>query len=217
MTAIPSPLSQAQLYVCTDAQGLSLKAFEDWASMVFDAGVDIIQLRDKRMEAAQELDYFAALRAAAARHGKLFSANDRADMALLAHAPILHLGQGDIPLPAARQLLGKDVLLGQSTHSVEQAQQAMQSVADYYCIGPVWPTPTKPGRPATGLDVVRQVAQAAQATSKPWFAIGGVDLETIESVVQAGATRVVVVRAITHAADPAEAARALKAKLPALG
>lgn len=211
-------LSAAQLYVCTDSQGLTLKAFEDWASSVYEAGVDIIQLRDKGMEAARELEYFEALRAAATRHGKLFAANDRADLALLAHSSVLHLGQGDIPLPAARQLMGQQVVLGQSTNNVEQAERAMHSLADYYCIGPVWPTPTKPGRAATGLDVVSQVAQraAAIAPHKPWFAIGGIDLSNVAEVVAAGATRVVVVRAVTQASDPAEAARQLKAKLPKL-
>lgn len=218
MATTAALLSQAQLYVCTDSQGLTLTAFEDWASSVYEAGVDIIQLRDKGMEAARELEYFAALRAAATRHGKLFAANDRADLAQLSQASVLHLGQGDIPLPAARQLVEPDVLLGQSTNNLEQAERAMRSIADYFCIGPVWPTPTKPGRAATGLDVVRQVAERAAsiAPNKPWFAIGGIDTRNVAQVVGAGATRVVVVRAVTHAADPAEAARQLKAQLPRL-
>lgn len=218
MTTTATLLSQAQLYVCTDAMGLSLTAFEAWASNVYEAGVDIIQLRDKGMEAAQELEYFATLRAAATRHGKLFAANDRADLAQLAGATVLHLGQGDIPLPAARGLIAPEVLLGQSTNNLEQAERAMLSIANYYCIGPVWPTPTKPGRRATGLEVVAQVAQRAAsiAPEKPWFAIGGIDASNVSQVVDAGASRVVVVRAVTHAADPAEAARLLKSKLPAL-
>ncbi|RMX05883.1 thiamine phosphate synthase [Corticibacter populi] len=223
MPFAPSPqaaacLQRARLYLCTDSRGASLRDFEAFADAVYAAGVDIIQLRDKGMEAAKELDYFAVLRESARRHGALFSANDRADIARLAGADILHLGQGDLPLPAARGLLAEGALLGQSTHDIGQARRAMQSEADYYCIGPVWPTPTKPGRPAAGLQAVREVADAARelAPAKPWFAIGDINLNNIGEVIEAGARRIVVVRAITQAPDPAEATARLKAALPPL-
>lgn len=214
----PAPahlLASARLYLCMDGCGLDVKGFHALVSRLFEAGVDIIQLRDKRMEAAQELAYFAALREAAAQHGALFAANDRADIAHLAQAHVLHLGQGDLPLAQARTLLPAGVLLGQSTHSVSQAEQAMRSIADYYCIGPVWPTATKPGRAAVGVAVVREVAETAArvAPQKPWFAIGDIRLDNLADLRDAGVRRVVVVRAITEAADPAEAAAALKRQL----
>ncbi|KKW69041.1 hypothetical protein AAV94_01110 [Lampropedia cohaerens] len=211
----PDLLAHARLYLCTDSLGLTEHAFGDFCAQLFEAGVDIIQLRDKRMEAAQELQYFAALREAARRTGSLFAANDRADIAQLAETDILHLGQGDLPLASARGLVGPQVLLGQSTHSGAQARAAMASEADYFCIGPVWPTPTKPGRAAVGLDAVADVAHACQASgcTKPWFAIGDVTLEKLPQLLAAGARRVVVVRAITQAMDPPAAAAALKAAL----
>jgi thiamine-phosphate pyrophosphorylase len=108
--------------------------------------------------------------------------------------------------------VGDDVLIGRSTHDADQAADAaLEAGADYFCTGPCWPTPTKPGRPAPGLDLVRSTAAAAPA--RPWFAIGGIDHARLDEVLAAGATRVVVVRAITEADDPEEAARTLRARL----
>lgn len=205
-------LRSARLYLCTDARQ-DRRDFERFVNAAYEGGVDIIQLRDKRLEASAELEAFGVLEAAARRHGALFAANDRADVATLAEVDVLHLGQRDLPLDDARRVLPEGVLLGQSTHSLEQARTAQQSTADYYCIGPVWPTPTKPGRAAAGLDAVRAVAEHHDGNT-PWFAIGNVNLETISRVVDAGATRVVVVRAITEAADPRAAAQQLRAALP---
>ncbi len=218
MNSLASPsrpeLSSAQLYLCTDVR-LKQDDFADFVDAAYSGGVDIIQLRDKQMEAAQELEYLAVLAEAARRHGRLFSANDRADVALLSGADILHLGQKDLPISAARRLLGDQVRLGISTNSLAQARLARTSRVDYFCIGPVWPTPTKPGRAAVGLEVVRAVA-AEDDGGLPWFAIGNIGLDTIADVVAAGARRVVVVRAITEATDPAAAAAALKGALPPL-
>ncbi|GAB3263176.1 thiamine phosphate synthase [Arthrobacter pigmenti] len=211
-------LAAARLYVCTDARRRQ-GDFADFVDAAFSGGVDILQLRDKTIDAAEELDYFAILGAAARRHGKLFSANDRADIASLAGAPVFHGGQTDLPVSATRTLLGPDPLVGISTHTPDQVDDALDTVGlDYFCTGPVWETPTKPGRTAAGLELVEYAAQrtSAAASNLPWFAIGGIGLGTIEQVVAAGAQRVVVVRAVTEADDPAAAARALRSALPAI-
>jgi len=206
-------LQDARLYLCTDARADrgDLAAFADAA---LRGGVDVIQLREKGLEARQELAALEVLRDAARRHGALLAVNDRADVALAAGADVLHLGQDDLPVDWARRVVGDDVLVGRSTHDAEQATAAATEVgADYFCTGPCWPTPTKPGRPAPGLDLVRTTAAAAPA--RPWFAIGGIDHARLEDVLAAGATRVVVVRAITEADDPETAARTLKDRLSA--
>ncbi|KNC20362.1 thiamine-phosphate pyrophosphorylase [Arthrobacter sp. RIT-PI-e] len=211
-------LDAAQLYLCTDARK-GKGDFADFVDAAYAGGVDIIQIRDKTVEAAEELACFEVLRAVAERHGKLYCANDRADIARLSGAPVLHVGQQDLPVPAARHLLGPDPLLGLSTHSPEQVLAAAAADGlDYFCTGPVWATPTKPGRAAVGLELVRFAAELGTTTPslRPWFAIGGIDSGTIGDVVAAGARRVVVVRAITEAGDPASAARELRAALPAL-
>ncbi|MCH6469557.1 thiamine phosphate synthase [Sinomonas terrae] len=224
-------LTDAQLYVCTDAR----KDRGDFASFIdaaFSGGVDIIQLRDKQIEAAEELELLEILRAAAERHGKLWAVNDRADIALLSGAPVFHVGQRDLPLAAARRVVGDGVAVGLSTHAPEQVDAALAATgrggtADdgalaYFCTGPLWATPTKPGRKPVGLALVEYVAQrtaealAAGRPTLPWFAIGGIDHGNVREVVDAGASRVVVVRAITDAHDPADAAARLKAQLPAL-
>jgi thiamine-phosphate pyrophosphorylase len=202
-------LADARVYLCTDArkrQG-DLAAFAD---AVLAAGVDIIQRRDKGIEAREELEHLAVLAEACRRHGRLLAVNDRADVAHAAGADVLHLGQGDLPVPAARAILGSsdEVIIGRSCHAEsEVAAAASEPGADYFCTGPVWPTPTKPGRHAPGLDLVRYAA--ALGTSRPWFAIGGIDLANLDQVLDAGARRIVVVRAITEASDPGAAAAEL--------
>jgi thiamine-phosphate pyrophosphorylase len=218
-------LSRAALYLCTDARrergGLSELA--EFAEAAISGGVDVIQLRDKGsagerelgpLEAVQELEALRVLGEVCRRFGALLAVNDRADLAFAAGADILHLGQDDLPVTVARQIVGADLLIGRSTHDTEQAAAAAaESGVDYFCTGPCWPTPTKPGRPAPGLQLVRSAAELNQR--RPWFAIGGIDAERIDEVVAAGATRVVVVRAITEADDPRGAARDLKRRLPA--
>lgn len=206
-------LRRARLYLCTDAR-LGTGDFADFVEAAYRGGVDVIQLRDKHLDAGDELEYFEILASAARRWGRLFAANDRADVATLAGVDILHVGQRDLSIPDARRLLPRGTLVGLSTHSRVQAEHARLADTDYYCIGPVWRTPTKPGRAAVTLDAVRQVR--SQQDAKPWFAIGGVSLDTVDQVVAAGARRIVVVRAITQAEDPEEAARALLDRLPPL-
>jgi thiamine-phosphate pyrophosphorylase len=210
-TDLRARLADARLYLCTDsrrAQG-DLPRFLD---AVLGAGVDIVQLREKGLEAGEELALLEVFAAACRRHGGLLAVNDRADVALAAGADVLHLGQDDLPVPAARRILGPGPLIGRSSHSPEQADAAAaEPGVDYFCAGPVWVTPTKPGRPATGLGLLDLVAGTRPA--RPWFAIGGISLDRLEEVLAAGATRVVVVRAITEADDPAAATRAFARRL----
>ena len=209
---------RAQLYLCTDARKTSgdYAAFLDAA---FEGGVDIIQLRDKTVEAAEELELIQVLRESAERHDKLWAVNDRADIAVIAQAPVFHIGQKDLSLASARRLVDQETMIGLSTHTPDQVNNAMADPSlDYFCVGPVWETPTKPGRAAVGLGLVRYAANQSHMRKSvvPWFAIGGIHLGNIEQVVTAGASRVVVVRAITEATDPSEAAKQLRAYLPSL-
>ncbi|MFJ8857334.1 thiamine phosphate synthase [Streptomyces sp. NPDC102451] len=206
-------LSGARLYLCTDArkrQG-DLPEFLD---AVLAGGVDIVQLRDKGMEAAEELEHLAVFADACKRHGALLAVNDRADVAHAIGSDVLHLGQGDLPVPAARAVLGGDVVIGRSTHAEAEVDAAVaEAGVDYFCTGPCWPTPTKPGRHAPGLGLVRYAASLAP--TRPWFAIGGIDAGNLDEVLDAGARRVVVVRAITEAADPGRAAASLAERIRA--
>ena len=212
-------LGSARLYLCTDGrkQQGDLAEFLD---AVLAGGVDAVQLRDKTLEAAEEIELAAVFQDACRRHGRLFSVNDRADVAYAVRPDILHLGQGDLPVPVARELLGPDVLIGRSTHTRDEvAGAAVQAGVDYFCVGPTWPTPTKPGRVAPGLDLTSyaaRVAPPADPAARPWFAIGGIDLDNLDEVLAAGARRVVVVRAITEAADPGAAAAAFARRLAAV-
>ncbi|MBT8162437.1 MULTISPECIES: thiamine phosphate synthase [Arthrobacter] len=217
----------ARLYLCTDARK-EQGDFEQFVDAAFQGGVDIIQLRDKSIEAAEELELLEVLHAVAQRHGRLWAVNDRADIASLSGAPVFHIGQKDIPLRSARKLLHDPTVIGLSTHSPEQIDAAIaaspgRSGLDYFCVGPVWATPTKPGRTAVGLELLKYAAGAVKKADEetvggvvlPWFAIGGIDLGNVDAVVEAGASRIVVVRAITEATDPTAAAQSLLAALDA--
>ncbi|PXY31031.1 thiamine phosphate synthase [Prauserella muralis] len=211
-------LSGARLYLCTDARR-TRGDLAEFADAALAGGVDIVQLRDKTggapLEARQEIEALEVLAEACARHGALLSVNDRADVALAVGADVLHLGQDDLPVAVARRVLGDDPVVGRSTHSLEQARAAAaEPGVDYFCVGPCWPTPTKPGREAPGLGLVRSVADEV-ATVRPWFAIGGIDLARVPEVLTAGAERAVVVRAITEAEDPRAAAASLREALTA--
>ncbi|GAA3761515.1 thiamine phosphate synthase [Streptomyces tremellae] len=215
MSTARATLADARVYLCTDArkrQG-DLPAFLD---AVLSSGVDVVQLRDKSLEAAEELDHLRVFADACRRHGALLAVNDRADVAHAIGADVLHLGQGDLPVPAARAILGDRPLIGRSTHAAAEAEAAaVQPGVDYFCTGPCWPTPTKPGRHAPGLALVRHTAAhtAAHGIDRPWFAIGGIDEDNLDEVLDAGATRIVVVRAITEAGDPAAASAALASRV----
>ena len=198
-------LADATLYLCTPNR----PDLAEFADAALAGGVDIIQLRDKSLEAKQEIEAIEILAEATERHGRLLAVNDRADIAHAVQADVLHLGQDDLPVPLARRIVGDEVVIGRSTHDVDQMTAAAEEPGvDYFCTGPCWPTPTKPGRPAPGLDLVR-----ATKSERPWFAIGGIDLTNLREVLLAGATRVVVVRAITDAEDPRKAAESFKTEL----
>ncbi|HEX5116406.1 MAG TPA: thiamine phosphate synthase [Pseudonocardiaceae bacterium] len=208
-------LADARLYLCTDARR-DRGDLAEFVDAALAGGVDIVQLRDKTggapLEAKQELAALEIIAAACAAHGALLAVNDRADVALTAGADVLHLGQDDLPVPLARRIVGDDMAIGRSTHAAAEADAAAaEPGVDYFCTGPCWPTPTKPGRPAPGLPLVKHTA--ALGTERPWFAIGGIDADRLPDVLAAGATRIVVVRAITDAPDPTAAAAAFTAAL----
>jgi thiamine-phosphate pyrophosphorylase len=212
-------LAKARLYLCTDARR-DTGDLAEFADAALAGGVDIIQLRDKGsageqrlgpLEARDELAALEVLADAARRHGALLAVNDRADIARAAGADVLHLGQDDLPLRVARDIVGPSAVIGRSTHDREQVDAAIAEAVDYFCVGPCWPTPTKPGRPAPGLALVRATAELA--CDKPWFAIGGIDAARLPEVLEAGARRIVVVRAITAAQDPRAAAEQLSSAL----
>ncbi|GAA1078568.1 thiamine phosphate synthase [Nocardiopsis metallicus] len=212
-TSLRKRLDASLLYLCTDAR-TGRGDLAEFADAALAGGVDIIQLRDKGLEARQELAALETMREACERHGAMLAVNDRADIARAVRADVLHLGQRDLPVPMARDIVGADPVIGRSNNDPEAAaRSAEEPGSDYFCVGPTWATPTKPGRPAAGLELVERAA--ALATDRPWFAIGGIDLTNIDRVLSAGATRVVVVRAITEAEDPRAAANALKARLTA--
>jgi thiamine-phosphate pyrophosphorylase len=135
--------------------------------------------------------------------------NDRPDLALACQADGVHVGQDDDAVAAVREQVGDDVLIGLSTHSPDQLEAGIDAGADQLSVGPVWETPTKPGRPAAGLDYVRHAA--GRRPPVPWFAIGGIDHDNAGEVARAGAERIVVVRAVRDAADPGAAATELRA------
>ena len=216
-------LKAARLYLCTDARR-ARGDFAEFVDAAFAGGVDIIQLRDKAIEAAEELELLAVLKEAAVRHGKLWAVNDRADIAVLSGAPVFHVGQKDLPLAAARTLVNGNAAIGLSSHTTGQVDAALAATAgpsglDYFCVGPVWATPTKPGRTAVGPELVKYAAEASRqaADPVPWFAIGGIDHGNVHEVAEAGARRIVVVRAITEAPDPAVAAASLLDALDGAG
>lgn len=224
-------LADARLYLCTPRRP-AFAAF--LASVVAQApaadaspcaapgvpGVDIVQLREKGLDWSAEAAALAEAREVLAASGALVSANDRADLAALTGVDILHGGQDDIPPALARRIVGPDVLIGRSTHDPDQLADAIDDPdVDYFCVGPVWPTPTKQGRPGVGLDLPRLAARLAPPFTegaKPWFVTGGVDASTLDAVLETGARRVVVVRGITEAEAPDLAANALAARLRAL-
>ncbi len=198
-------LEDARLYLVTPAlERARLQA-------LLDGGVDIVQLRMKDARDDEILHEAAWMQELCAAAGVPFLLNDRPDLAVAAGADGVHVGQDDRPVAEARDEVGAAAIVGLSTH--EPGQLAAAPVeADYVAVGPVWATPTKPGRLAAGLDYVRHAAQAADA-ERPWFAIGGIDAGNVHAVVEAGARRIACVRALVAAADPAQAAATLKAAL----
>ena len=235
-------LAAARLYVCIDARRERDAAAREagWTGdfpalrrdvrAAFSGGVDIVQLRDKgsagerefgALEALHEMTALRILAEEAASAGALFAVNDRADVAYAVSADVMHLGQDDLPVTVARDILGPSPIIGRSCHAAAEVDAARADPeVDYFCTGPTWPTPTKPGREAPGLPLVAHAATATSASSsatKPWFAIGGIDASNVGEVLAAGASRVVVVRAVTAADDITSAARHMRAAVTAEG
>jgi thiamine-phosphate pyrophosphorylase len=198
-------LRRARLYFVTDVR----PGLEELLAAALAGGVDMVQLRDKAASDAELVRAAAVFRRLCDEHDALFWLNDRPDLVAACAADGVHVGQDDMPVAEARRVAGDEALVGLSTHSPAQLDAAVAAgEADELSVGPVWETPTKEGRPAAGLDYVRHAARVAG--DRPWFAIGGIDLGNVREVIEAGASRVVVVRAIRDAADPRAAAAALR-------
>jgi thiamine-phosphate pyrophosphorylase len=198
----PAPLlADSRLYLVTPLRA----DFEDYLESAIRGGVDVVQVRDRSMSDGRLLEALAQARRVTAVHRVPLGVNDRPDLAVLAEADFVHVGQEDIPVEAVRSFA---LPVGLSTHAPQEIEAAR---SDYIAVGPVYATPTKEGRPAVGLELVRYAAANAKL---PWFAIGGIDASNVADVVGAGATRIAVVRAIVEADDPERAARELHDALP---
>ncbi len=205
-SSLKSRLMQAPLYLVSSP-------IENWLTVVEKAligGVSLIQYRNKDATDGQMLQDILALKALCDQYGSLMLVNDRVDLALLANADGVHLGQTDIPVARARQLLGPHKIIGQSTTNPDELASALATSADYVGVGPVYATPTKAGKAPAGFSYVRHAQETAQI---PWFAIGGIDTTNLAEVVAAGAERVAVVRSLMMAEDPAEVARTMLTQL----
>ncbi len=206
MTNRHERLRSAHLYLVCDDQS------DEFLAGALGAGVDIVQLRMKDASDDAIVSTGRRFASAAAAHGALFILNDRPDLVAATGADGVHVGQDDTTVADARATVGPERIVGLSTHSPEQVDAAADAEVDYIGVGPVHATPTKPGRPAVGLDLVRY---AAAHTSVPFFAIGGIAPANVGAVRDAGATRIAVVRALTDAPDVADAARSLRAAITA--
>jgi thiamine-phosphate pyrophosphorylase len=201
-----SKLGDRRLYLCTPNRS----DLESFLEACIAGGVDIVQLRDKELDARPLIDRARRAARVCREHGVPFILNDRPDLALEVEADGVHVGQDDAPPSLARRLLGPDALVGFSTHARAELDAAASEPVDYLSAGPVSPTPTKPGRPGTGLDYL---TYAAARAAHPWFVTGGLTPDTVPAMVEAGARRFVVVRWLTEAADPGSAAKVLRAAI----
>ncbi len=201
MTERQERLQAARLYLVCPEQS------DDFLAAVLSAGVDLLQLRMKDAGDAAILAAGRRFARAAAEHGALFILNDRPDLVEATGADGVHVGQDDVAVADARATVGADRLIGLSTHSPSQIDAAASLDVDCIGVGPVHATPTKPGRPAVGLELVRYAAEHATV---PFFAIGGIAPANVDAVRSAGAARIAVVRALTEAADPAAVVRRLR-------
>lgn len=216
LMGLQARLRLARLYLCTDAR-TERGDLAEFCEAAFAGGVDILQIRQKEMDADEELEALQVARRAAERHQGIVCVNDSPSLAERFSADLLHLGQTDGSSRRARRRLHRWAMIGRSTHAPDQTDRAIAAAdADYFCVGPVYATSTKPDYEPVGLDLVRYAAEVAPPSdlaAKPWFAIGGIDLDNLDEVLAAGARRVCVVRAITLADDPEAAARELSSRL----
>jgi thiamine-phosphate pyrophosphorylase len=206
-------LRTARLYFCCEARPRGEDP-EPLLAAALRGGVDIVQLREKSLP-RREIELAAqTFRRLCDNHSALFIVNDDPDLARSCDADGVHVGQDDLAAEEARALLGPDAIIGLSTHSEEQIAASAGASVDYISVGPIWETPTKQGRPAVGLELI---SHAAANAPHPFFAIGGIDSSNVAAVIEAGARRLCVVRAVRDAADPAAAAAELRAAFAPLG
>jgi thiamine-phosphate pyrophosphorylase len=205
-------LAGARLYLVCPELAATERDLPDMVRAAVAGGVDVVQLREKHLPDDQLVAVAHAMRALCERIGALLIVNDRPLVAREVGADGVHVGQEDMPVAEARELIGPELLIGLSTHAREEIDAPDAALADYIGVGPVHETPTKPGRPAVGLELVRYAAAHAR---KPFFAIGGLHAGNIAPVLEAGARRAVVLRAIAGAEDSEVAARELRERLDA--
>lgn len=204
-------LADKKLYLVTNSDKFETEdAFLDAVASALQGGVDILQLREKNMPANKVLALGKKVKQLCLQYGTTFIVNDRIDIAAILEADGVHLGQDDLDVHSAKEILGDNAIIGVSTHAPEQAIKAVEDGADYIGVGPVYTTPTKQGRTPVGLDFVNWVSDNIEI---PAFAIGGIDLENIDEVIKAGAKKVSVVRAIINADSPQKAAEKFFNKL----
>jgi thiamine-phosphate pyrophosphorylase len=196
-------IADRKLYLCTPDR----PDLERFVESCIRGGVDVVQLRDKDLDARPLLERARLALRVCRGLGVPFILNDRPDLALEVGADGVHVGQDDAPPSLCRKLLGPDAIIGYSTHAEHELDAALAEPVDYVSTGPVVATPTKPGRPGTGLDLVRHAAATA---TLPWFVTGGAAPDTVADMVAAGARRFVVVRWLTESSDPERAARTLR-------
>lgn len=197
-------LKDKKLYLVTNSDSFdSEDAFLDAVASALKGGVDLVQLREKNSSAKRIIELGKKVRALCSHYNALFIINDRIDIAQIVDADGVHLGQDDADVEAAREILGENTIVGISTHEPAQALKAVQDGADYIGVGPVFTTPTKPGRASVGLEYVKWSSGNIEI---PFYAIGGIDEENIEQVLKSGASRVAVVRAIINSVSPQKAA-----------
>ena len=196
-------MAERRLYLCTpDREDL-----EHFVAKCIDGGVDVVQLREKDADARRVLERSKLLARVCSDHGVPFILNDRPDLALEAGADGVHVGQDDAPVSLARRILGDEVVIGLSTHAAGEVRASESERVDYISAGPVLETPTKPGRPGTGISYV---GLAVRESSRPVFVTGGVSPAIIDQIAAAGARHFVVVRYLTESDDPRGAARRLR-------
>lgn len=206
-----SSIEDKKLYLVTNSDKFACEdEFLDAVASALRGGVDILQLREKNMPAKKILELGKKVKQLCSEYGAIFIVNDRVDIAAILEADGVHLGQDDLDVKSAREILGENKIVGISTHAPEQALKAVADGADYIGVGPVFATPTKEGRIPVGLDYVKW---ASENINIPAFAIGGIDETNVNEVINAGAKRVAVVRAIINAKSPQKAVEKFCAKL----
>jgi thiamine-phosphate pyrophosphorylase len=200
-------LSRCRLYAILDLGYVEMRAMPEVVEALIRGGVDLIQLRAKNLSAVEIEKLAGELHSATARHGLPLIINDHPEIARNVRAEGVHLGQDDMPIAEARKIVGADCAIGKSTHSLDQAIRAFYEGADYIGFGPLFATPTKPDYPPIGLEEISKVHEAVRI---PIFCIGGIKLDNLPKVLEAGAQRVVIVSGLLQATDPAGYARAVK-------